>query len=445
MKKYLFLLCCLCTTSIIAQNIDSRYKSSTIYNFSSDKDSIASLRTLYSIEKDTINVSISQKWNTSKLIWENSERYEKVLDKNRMQTLNARYQWYEEKNAWYEFAKTENKFDANKNLLLTTIYQASGEVGRWTLKEKTEYAYDTNGNKIVESQYEWHYGWKGTYKESATYNVANKIASFESHYWNEDRKMWKKSKKSKHTYDAHNNEIFRMEWRGFSGNDNWIDDTKFEFVYDKNNNKVSEVKYGFDFARKLWIKTRKEDFSFDENNKEISHTINGYDGIVVVLSPLSKFERAYNTQGKISLLIAYEWDSKLKKWSKLEQYEKTYNDAGKMILEIHSHKNNKPVLHIIDKTEIMYEGEKETVFLSYWDEKKHEMRNSSKLERTFKNGHLISEINYRWNHDIQAIIGEEKRELIYDTSNSVIFTKNYSWDKSINNWKIVSKTYNDSH
>lgn len=445
MKKYFFLLCCLFTKTIIAQNLESKFRYSESYSFSSEKDSTAKQRTIYSIEKDTINVSTLQNWNTSKLIWENFERYEKVLDTNGMLTLDAKYQWYQEKNAWYEFAKTEKKYDTNKNLQFITVYQASGEVGRWTLKEKIEYAYDSTGNKTSEVRYDWDYGWKETVKMLNTYNFSNKVISDEIYQWDKDRARWGKNLKTVKTYDINNNIIEELLWRGSTRNETWHESEKRNFVYDKNNNIISKTSFEYGFQKKLWIKARKEDFTFDEKNRYSSHTVYGYDGIAIELTPLTKYEQAYDANGKVNLAITYDWDSKLKKWNKLEQYEDTYNNEGKMILQIHYHRNYTPVLHKLDKTEITYEGEKETSIFYIWDDRINDLRLYSKNETIKRNGNFISGSSYNWNNTSKSFIGTEKREYTYDSSNKTTNSKHYTWDDSIENWKIVSKTYNYSN
>ena len=342
------------------------------------------------------------------------DKYESAYDANGNRTSYIRYYWNTTSQSFVPRTKVENYYDVNGRLTPSIKYTWSTTTQSFVPYYKYEFAYDSNGNQILEIAYSWNSTTQSFVQNSkfeSTYDANGNLTLYIDYLWNDTTQSFVPYYKYESTFDANRNKTLNIEYTWDTTTQSFVlGRNKYEFAYDANGNRTLYIHYSWNDTTQSFVPKSKYESTYDANGNLTSSIQYSWDEITQSIVPNYKVESTYDSNGNQTLDIRYTWDDITQSIVPNYKVESTYDSNGN-----------------------------QTLFILYsWDFTNQSFIPVSKKIRTFSDGLLISDMNYKWYTDLGVYKPSFKTEYttILDTTTQLYrMGVNYQYDTNFNVWK----------
>lgn len=306
------------------------------YNFSSDTDSVLSLKTEYNYDSNGNGFSLANyNWDANINEWVGSWKQELVYDLSGNTVLYLYYNWDAIIKDWVAYYRYESNYNTSGYITLGTSYDWDLSINNWVGSRNYESSYDVEGNKILYLIYDWDEDkndWIVDLKNEYEYDNKDSLILLTNYVWDVNINDWMFRRKTGYTYDVGGNLLLidRYNW-DVSIND-WVPDWKGESSYDGNNNITIEKKSDWDASINDWVADWKNIHSYNIDGQYIFYEIFNWDKSINDWLGYRKYEYSYNSNGIKILSLGNVWNDSMNDWMPYLKYIFSIDNMGSRII-----------------------------------------------------------------------------------------------------------------
>jgi hypothetical protein len=386
------------------------YDSLLTYSFTSENDSIAASKFIYSYDASfNRTTSLSYRWDKVNSMWKNYGKGEWAYDASGHQTLNASYSWNTAASSWSGTSKFETSFDQAGNQILYAYYSGWNNItNTWVGSNKNESEFGDQKELLKKTNFVWNSSladWGYQDKEEYQYGDNGKQLLMMGYFWNAEDNTWSTGRKVEDSYNELDSLVTEVTSYWNSYDSSWTSFLKFEFTYDTTT--VTRWYNNWNSNSSAWDLTSKRETTRDMNGRTILEIYYKHDVITDLWTGTAKNVTVYDNHGNQTSVISYTWDPVGNNWLEVEKTDSQFDGEDHRIQQITSSWNTGT---------------------SAWDV-------TYRLDVTYNaNGDMETLSDYMYDYSIGS-----RTEYFFNEDGIKVSFKQY--DGSYDNWTLFGKGY----